>query len=83
MKKLIAVGILVGSLAVSAMPALAQSATNCTQDMFGLHCTTMPTWGGMPGIGGMPGTSGIPNPLSPTHRTDCRQDMLGIHCITY
>jgi hypothetical protein len=86
MKKMIAVGILFGTLALSAMPALAQT-TNCTQDMFGVHCNT---FGGGYGMQ----TTNCTRDMFGVHcntfgggfgpsTTHCTQDMFGVHCITY
>jgi hypothetical protein len=81
MKKLIAVGILSGAMAVAGVTmtqraASAYSTTNCYRDMIGVHCTTtqFPTY--------QPPTYQPPNFQMPVH-TNCYQDMIGVHCTTY
>jgi hypothetical protein len=79
MKKLIAVGILSGAMAVAGVAmtqraASAFSTTNCYRDYFGnVHCTTIDT------------PTYQPPMYQPTfHSTNCYRDYFGgVHCTTY
>ena len=67
MKKLMAVGILFGAMALSAVPALAQTTTNCQVIFNQMHCTT----------------TYAPVYQPPQQHTTCQVIFNQLHCTTY